>query len=110
MSFDISALHGADVVADFGNSLDIHDFYVVSGTFLADIPVTATNFLILGTGPDFDDTVPLRYELQKAIDDGKDYFQIRLELDATTNGDGVIDSKDIYNYSRDVWFWVTYDQ
>ncbi len=98
LSFDISALHGADViichiefkhighsnhpesfasniivsVADYGDSLDIHDFYVVSWTFLAGIPVTATNFLILGTGPDFDDTVPLRYELQKTIGDGKD--------------------------------------
>jgi len=130
LSFDISALHGVDVqictiqfkhignsnhpesfasnivvkVFDYGDSLDASDF-AVGGTQIASIPVSDTNFIIWGTGPD---PTPLRNELQKAIDAGRDYFQLKLGLDAITNGDDIIDTKDIYNCSEDVELYITY--
>ncbi len=51
----------------------------------------------------------LKNGLQKVLDDGsRDYFQLKLGLNVTTNGDDVIDSKDIYNCSEDVGLFIRY--
>ena len=128
LSFDIRSLHGADVqdavltfqyigrtndpeifatsiivkVFDYGDSIDASD-YRVGGVNLTSIPIHETSWEV--------DSDILKDELQKVLDDrNNDYFQLKLGLNAITDGDDVIDSKDIYDCSRDVELFIIYSE
>jgi len=108
LSFDISGLHGKTVqdaeinftsIRGWGNPesfassivvkifnyirLDASDF-AVGGLHLATMPISAASYTISGN--------TLKNELQAVLDNGvRDYFQLKLGLNATTNNDGISD-------------------
>ena len=107
-SFDISGLHGKTVqdaeinftsIVSYGEPssfasaivvkvfnyirLDATDFRV-GGVHLPSIPISATSYTISGN--------TLKNELQDVLDNSvRDYFQLKLGLNGTTNGNGVMD-------------------
>ncbi len=108
LSFDIRGLHGKTVqdaeinftgIRGYGNPesfassivvkvdnyvrLDTSDF-AMGGVHLADIPISATSYIVSGN--------TLKNELQDVLDNSvRDYFQLKLGLNATTNNDGIGD-------------------
>ena len=108
LSFDISGLHGKTVqdaeinftsIESWGNPesfassiivkvynyvrLDASDF-AVGGEYLASIPISATSYTISGN--------TLKNELQDVLDNEvRDYFQLKLGLNAATNNNGIGD-------------------
>jgi hypothetical protein len=123
LSFDITELHGREVqnaeirfinliksgnpesfasnmdvkACDYGTVLDADDF-LPGGTRLTRIPLSSTSYTISN------DT--LKNQLQNVLDSSRNYFQLRLGLDGTTNGDGIGDGFGI-NIS-DVLLQITY--
>jgi hypothetical protein len=87
-------------VLDYGNSLDASDF-AFGGDYLATIPISAPSYVISN------DT--LIEQLQKVLDDfSRNLFQLKLELNVTTNGDNVSDTVDIPSCSEEVWLSIDY--
>lgn len=85
---------------DYGNSLDASDF-AFSGDYLATIPISAPSYVISN------DT--LIEQLQKVLDDpSRNLFQLKLELDVTTNSDNVSDTVDIPSCGEEVWLSIDY--
>jgi hypothetical protein len=108
VSFDISGLHGKTVqdaeinfigINGYGNPeslassivvkvynyvrLDASDF-AMGGVHLVDIPISAASYTISGN--------TLKNELQDVVDNEiRDYFQLKLGLNVTTNSDGIPD-------------------
>ena len=126
LSFNISELHGRVVdyaeisflnlersnhpesfasslivtILDYGDSLDASDF-AFGGDYLATIPILAPSYVISN------DT--LIEQLQKVLDDSsRNLFQLKLELNVTTNGDNVLDTVDIPSCSEEVWLFIDY--
>jgi len=91
-------------VFDYRDSLD-DSYFALGGTYLESIPLSYSSFTILGIGRD---PILLRDQLQKEIDTGKDYFQLKLGLDSITNGDNIMDAKDIHNCSEDIELYMSY--
>ena len=113
LSFDIRGLHGKTIqdaeinfsnIVSWGNPesfassivvkvfnyvrLDPTDFRM-GGVHLVDIPISATSYTISGS--------TLINELQDVLDNEvRDYFQLKLGLNGTTNNDGDTDGVDIY--------------
>ena len=95
------ASHIVVKVFDYGNSLDASD-YAVGGDNLATIPISAPSYVISND--------ILIDQLQKAINAEKDYFQLKLGLNSTTNGDNVMDTIDIPSCIEEVWLSIDYNQ
>jgi len=123
ISFDISELHGKTVLdteivftnihkaefpEEFASIIDVKVFYYDTldatdfepgGVRIATIPISATSYSISN------DT--LKNELQKVLDHtGREHFQLKLGLNATTNNDDSFDY--IYIYSHDIALRVRY--
>jgi len=123
LSFDITELHGKEVqnaeihftnlikrgapesfasyivvkAYDYGTVLDADDF-PPGGTSLTMILLSSTSHVISnGT---------LITELQNALDSSRSYFQVRLSLNGTTNGDAISDY--FYFDISDVLLQITY--
>jgi hypothetical protein len=123
LSFNISELHGKEVqnaeihfinlikggtpesfasymvvkACNYGTVLDADDF-PPDGTSLARIPLSSTSHVISS------DT--LITELQEVLDSSRSYFQVRLSLNETTNGDGISDG--FYFDINDVLLQINY--
>ena len=77
-------------VYDFGDSFDASDF-APGGVTIANIPINSASYVISGD--------ILKNELQRVLEDSsRDYFQIKLGLDAESNDNDDADYIYIYNY------------
>lgn len=67
---------------DYGESLDVGDFRV-GGTFIASYPTNELSYMISNEA--------LFNTLAEALDEGRQYYQLKFGMDSVTNGDGVSD-------------------
>ena len=130
LSFDIRRLHGKNVthaelhfgdleyyndpesvsdtlitkVFDYGDSLDSSDFAVGGDTLgMYNFVLHSVRDITISRNPVLEDS------LQKVLDDwSRDYFQLKLGLGSTTNGDNKIDALSIPDCGEQVKLYITY--